>query len=118
MNDGTKSGAAPGALLNQVLHLLGEGGIHSTAELARRLGVSEGLVTAMAADLMRHGYLAPIALDCGTTCSGCWAPRSRGVETSAVARGLGTAESCGRSETAIPTLTLTPKGRQASARMR
>jgi hypothetical protein len=35
-----------------------------------------------------------------------------------VARGLGTAESCGRSETAIPTLTLTPKGRQASARMR
>jgi hypothetical protein len=95
MNDGTELGLAPGALLKQMLHLLSEGGIHSTVELARRLGVSEGLVTSMAAGLMRHGYLAPIALDCGTSCSGCWA-----------------AESCGRSQTAIPTLTLTPKGRQ------
>jgi hypothetical protein len=80
-----------------MLHLLGEGGIHSTAELARRLEVGEGLVTAMAVDLMRHGYLAPIALDCGTSCSGCWA-----------------AERCSGSQATAPTLALTAKGRQVS----
>ena len=35
------------------------------------LEVSEGLVAAMATDLTRHGYLAPIEAGCGTSCDGC-----------------------------------------------
>jgi hypothetical protein len=84
------------ALPDRMLQLLGEGGIHSTAGLARRLGISERLVAAMAEDLTRHGYLTPIAQECGSSCSGCWA-----------------ATSCGRPESA-PTLALTPKGRRVS----
>jgi hypothetical protein len=58
-------------MLNDLLRLLGDGGIHSTAELARRLGVNETLVTAMTADLTRRGYLAPVDTGCGTSCDGC-----------------------------------------------
>jgi hypothetical protein len=47
------------------------GGIHSTAELARRLGVGEALVTTMAGDLTRHGYLAALDTSCATACDGC-----------------------------------------------
>ncbi len=100
MSTSAEPGTAQGALLNRMLRLLGEGGIHSTAELARRLGVTEALVGAMAEDLTRHGYLASVALDCGTSCSGCWA-----------------AESCGRAEAAPLTLALTSRGRRASVGM-
>jgi hypothetical protein len=58
-------------MLNDLLRLLGDGGIHSTAELARRLGVNEALVTAMTGDLTRRGYLAPVDTGCGTSCDGC-----------------------------------------------
>lgn len=84
-----------------MLHLLEEGGIHSTAELARRLETTEALVAALAEHLTRHGYLTPITRDCDAPCSGCWA-----------------AGNCGRPAPAFPTLTLTPKGRQAFRRSR
>ncbi len=42
-------------MLNDLLRLLGDGGIHSTAELARRLGVNEMLLATMTADLTRRG---------------------------------------------------------------
>jgi len=82
-----------------MLALLSEGGIASTAGLARRLGVSEGLVGLMAADLARRGYLAPLEGGCHGGCGGCH------VAPACAAPG------------AMPSamLTLTPKGRQAAA---
>jgi Mn-dependent DtxR family transcriptional regulator len=58
-------------VLNEVLRLLAEGGVHSTAELARRLEVSEELVTTMVEDLARRGYLTRLTLDCRIACKGC-----------------------------------------------
>ena len=81
-------------ILNDLLRLLGDGGIHSTAELARRLGVNETMVTAMTGDLTRSGYLAAINTSCATACDG-----------------SGMASSC-----AAPAslLALTPKGQRAA----
>jgi Mn-dependent DtxR family transcriptional regulator len=87
------------SLPDRMLQLLEEGGIHSTAELARRLGITEGLVAAMAASLTHHGYLTPIETGCKTSCTGCWA-----------------AERCSGTQATAPTLALTPKGRQAARR--
>jgi hypothetical protein len=83
-------------MLNDLLRLLGDGGIHSTAELARRLGVNEPLVTAMTGDLTRRGYLAPVDTGCGTSCDGC-----------------GLAKACAPAPGCAPTpmLMLTAKGR-------
>jgi hypothetical protein len=86
-------------MLNDVLRLLGDGGIHSTAELARRLGVSEELVAAMAGDLARHGYLAALDTGCSTACDGC---------------GVAAACSVSRSDApTLPLMALTAKGREA-----
>ena len=41
--------------------MLGEGGIHTPAELANQLDVSERLVEQMLADLSRMGYLRSIS---------------------------------------------------------
>jgi hypothetical protein len=87
---------ADGTPLRKMLHVLADGGIHATVEVARRIGVSQGLVAAMVEDLARQGYLIPLESDCGTTCSGCWA-----------------AGSCDRPDTASTMLALSPKGRQA-----
>jgi len=84
-------------MLNDLLRLLGDGGIHSTAELAGRLGVSEALLATMTGDLTRRGYLAALDMGCATACDGC---------------GMGAA--C--SEPRAPLLTLTAKG-QAAARV-
>ena len=58
-------------MLSDLLRFLGDGGIHSIAELARRLGVSEALMTAMTGDLTRRGYLAALDTSCATLCDGC-----------------------------------------------
>lgn len=92
---------ADGTLLREMLQVLADGGIHATAEVARRIGVSERLVAAMVEDLSRHGFLTPLESRCGQrSCSGCWA-----------------AGNCNRSEP-TPMLALTPKGRQAVHRPR
>jgi DNA-binding MarR family transcriptional regulator len=86
-------------VLNEVLRLLAEGGVHSTAELARQLGVSEELVTAMAESLTRHGYLMRVGMDCVAACDGC-----------------ALAGACAVPRSPMPVaqlLTLTTKGRQA-----
>jgi hypothetical protein len=57
--------------LVEMLRLLADGGIHSTAELARRLEVGEGLLAAMVDDLSRRGYLAAVDQSCGAACDGC-----------------------------------------------
>jgi thioredoxin reductase len=87
-------------LPNRLLQMLSEGGIHSIAELARRLDTSDALVTAIAEDLTRHGYLVLVPSKCETSCSGCWA-----------------AGSCGGPE-AAPLLAVTARGRRASGRTR
>ena len=58
-------------MLNDLLRLLGDGGIHSTAELARRLGINEALLATMTGDLTRRGYLAALDTSCATACDGC-----------------------------------------------
>lgn len=85
------------AVMGQLLHLLGEGGIRSTAELARRLNLSEGVVGLMIEDLTRRGYLTPLDAGCSSGCAGC-----------------GQAASCSLGAKP-PILALTEKGRRASA---
>jgi hypothetical protein len=58
-------------LLQQFLSLLDSGGLHTMDETARQLGVSEALVSAMADNLLRRGYLAALNDSCGTSCGGC-----------------------------------------------
>lgn len=54
-----------------LLRLLGQGGLVTAAEAARRLGASEALVMAMVDGLQRRGYVAPLA-GCGAAaCGGC-----------------------------------------------
>lgn len=58
-------------MLNEMLRLLGDGGIHSTAEVAQRLGVSQELVRLMTDDLIRRGYLFAVGDSCSTACTSC-----------------------------------------------
>jgi len=51
--------------------MIAEGGIHSRAELANRLGVSKELLGQMLEDLLRMGYLAPVAGDCPNQSEAC-----------------------------------------------
>jgi DeoR/GlpR family transcriptional regulator of sugar metabolism len=48
-------------VLKQLLGMLEEGGIHTPAELADRLDVSERLVESMLADLSQMGYLRSVS---------------------------------------------------------
>ena len=52
-------------MLEKLLQLVGEGGIHSYDELAGRLDASRSLVEAMIQDLVRLGYLRPAIDVCG-----------------------------------------------------
>jgi len=44
-------------MLRELIGVIAEGQLHSQTELARRLGVSEGLVERMLRDLARMGYV-------------------------------------------------------------
>ena len=48
-------------MLDRLLEMLAEGGVHTSAQLAVQLGVSERLVELMLADLSKMGYLRPIS---------------------------------------------------------
>jgi len=48
-------------MLESLLSALAAGGLHTPRQLARRLGVTEGLVEQMLADLTRMGYLRSVA---------------------------------------------------------
>ena len=58
-------------MLRKLLQLVAEGGVRTRAELARELGVSEGLMGQMIEHLARMGYLRPVAGDCESRCAGC-----------------------------------------------
>lgn len=51
--------------------LVAEGGVHSCADLARELEVSEELLGQMIEHLARMGYLRPVAGDCQSQCPDC-----------------------------------------------
>lgn len=67
-------------MLIRLLRAIAEArGSTNQAELARKLGLSEALVAAMIADLVRMGYLAEVRAGCEAgACSGCSARNSRG----------------------------------------
>jgi len=58
-------------MLRELLQLIAEGGTRTRTELARELGVSEGLVEQMLEDLARMGYLRPVAGGCDAHCAAC-----------------------------------------------
>ncbi len=58
-------------MLEELLQRIASGGTHNLSELARELGVGEELLGQMIEDLVRRGYLRPVAGDCQTKCTGC-----------------------------------------------
>ena len=58
-------------MLERLLTLVGQGGVHSYADLARQLDVSEELLEQMLQDLERMGYLRPVADGCEAHCADC-----------------------------------------------
>ena len=70
-------------MLRKLLQQVAEGGVRTRAGLARKLGVSEGLVEQMLEDLARMGYLKPVEGDCASQCTGCPLARTCAVGTPA-----------------------------------
>lgn len=58
-------------MLDQVLHIVAQGGIHTRSELAQRLDVREELLQQMIDELVHIGYLKPVVGDCNDRCVGC-----------------------------------------------
>jgi predicted ArsR family transcriptional regulator len=58
-------------MLEHLLSLVRQGGVHSYADLARQLDVSEELLEQMLQDLARMGYLRPVTDGCEAHCAGC-----------------------------------------------
>jgi hypothetical protein len=58
-------------MLEDLLQIIAQGGIHSYTDLTERLAVPESLVEAMVEDLARMGYLKAIADSCEGHCRGC-----------------------------------------------
>jgi len=58
-------------MLERLLSLVGQGGVHSYADLARQLDVTVELVEQMLEDLARMGYLRPVADGCEAHCTHC-----------------------------------------------
>ena len=57
--------------MTELLRRVAQGGLQSTAALARELDVSEGLLLQMTGDLLRMGYLKPVSDGCGARCEAC-----------------------------------------------
>jgi predicted ArsR family transcriptional regulator len=58
-------------MLDRLLSLVSQGGVHSYADLARQLDVTEELLEQMLQDLARMGYLRSVAEGCEAQCAGC-----------------------------------------------
>lgn len=58
-------------MLERLLSLVGQGGVHSYTNLAHQLDVSEELLEQMLQGLARMGYLRLVADGCETRCAGC-----------------------------------------------
>ena len=66
-------------MLERLLSLVGQGGVHSYTDLARQLEVTVGLVEQMLEDLARMGYLRPVSDGCESHCANC--PTASSCET-------------------------------------
>jgi hypothetical protein len=58
-------------MMERLLELVGEGGVHSYKDLTRELSISQSLLEAMLADLARLGYLRAVNQGCNEKCSAC-----------------------------------------------
>lgn len=58
-------------MLRELVRTIAEGQAHSQVELARRLGVSEGLLEQMLEDLAQMGYLIQVAGGCAEQRTAC-----------------------------------------------
>jgi hypothetical protein len=93
-------------MLKKVLQEMFKGNVHSRADLARRLGISEGLLSQMMEDLARKGYL--VVLETPSGCSGCGG-----------CGGSNVCNACGSSEaTILKGWALTAKGIETAKRYR
>jgi hypothetical protein len=83
-------------MLEKLLHLVAEGGVHSYEDLTRHLSISQPLLEAMLEDLARLGYLRSVGDRCEGHCTACsigscsvagsgrlWALTDRGAEATA-----------------------------------
>lgn len=81
-------------MLEQVLGLVAEGGVHSYQELRQRLSLSQPMLEALLEELARLGYLRPVDGRCAGQCAGCpigrcsvsgpgrlWSLTDKGAET-------------------------------------
>ncbi len=58
-------------MLEQLLQLVAQGGVHSYQDLTKRLSVSQPLLETMLEDLARLGYLRAVHAGCDGHCAGC-----------------------------------------------
>jgi hypothetical protein len=58
-------------MLTELLRRVAQGGVHSTAALARELNVGQALLAQMIDDLVRMGYLRPVSGGCEGQCNAC-----------------------------------------------
>lgn len=58
-------------MLEQLLHHVASGGVHSYEELVRILDISEAFLEVLLEDLARLGYLRAVNQDCGDGCHSC-----------------------------------------------
>jgi hypothetical protein len=58
-------------MLENLLQLVAEGGVHSYEDLTVRLAISQPLLEAMLEDLARRGYLRSVGDGCGGQCGAC-----------------------------------------------
>ena len=59
------------SMLEELLELVAEGGVHSYEDLTQRLSITRPLLEAMLEDLARLGYLRAVGDECGDRCSAC-----------------------------------------------
>ena len=93
-------------MLRDILREMSRGEARTSADLATRLGVSEGFLSQMMEDLARRGYLASRQMASG--CDGC-----SGCDTSRTSNGCALSEA-----TASKTWVLTTKGSEAAKHYR
>jgi hypothetical protein len=58
-------------MLEQLLHLIAQGGVHSYQDVIQSLSITQPLLEAMLEDLARMGYLRSVGSGCEGNCPAC-----------------------------------------------
>jgi len=61
------------SMMERLLQIVAEGGIHSYEDLERKLSISRPMLEALLAELARLGYLQAVGGACSGHCAGCTA---------------------------------------------